>query len=359
MDLEVYIGVSYLTAKTLGFINFKTDAYSYQAYLMLGDKCLFNCAFCSQARDSKTASLFLSRVKWPKFKLDEVLKALKKAEVDNKIKKVCFQVVSFKDYFNVFKKILRIFKEELTIPISASIHINNVNDAKELFDLGINKIGIALDCISKEKYKEIKGGNFEKDKELLFNLSKLYPSRISTHIIYGIGENDRELLNFYLECLKYNIDFALFNFTPIKGTKYEKKEKIDHFNYRKIQLALSIIDYMFYSYKKVDSENFDLESIRDNDILNIFYFDDNDNFTGFYKNQFFNNRDSFYNFLMSLNSIKSGEFLMTRGCKYCNRPYYNEKPDGFIYNYFKKPDKKEINFWLDKYVNFLKIISKD
>jgi len=62
---------------------------------------------------------------------------------------------------------------------------------------------------------------------------------------------------------------------------------------------------------------------------------------------------------MSLNSIKSGDFLMTRGCKYCNRPYYNENPNDFIYNYFKKPDEKEINLWLDKYVNLLKIINKD
>jgi len=104
MDLEVYIGVSYLTAKSLGFINFKTDAYSYQAYLMLGDKCLFNCAFCSQARDSKTDTLFLSRVKWPKFKLDEVLKALKKAEIENKIKKFAFKLHHLKIILMYLKK---------------------------------------------------------------------------------------------------------------------------------------------------------------------------------------------------------------------------------------------------------------
>jgi biotin synthase len=40
--------------------------------------------------------------------------------------------------------------------------------------------------------------------------------------------------------------------------------------------------------------------------------------------------------------ITSGTPFQTSGCKNCNRPYYNEKPSGPIYNYPKKPSAKEI-----------------
>ena len=40
--------------------------------------------------------------------------------------------------------------------------------------------------------------------------------------------------------------------------------------------------------------------------------------------------------------IESGEPFLTSGCKDCNRPYYNERPSGPIYNYPKKPSKEEL-----------------
>jgi biotin synthase len=41
-------------------------------------------------------------------------------------------------------------------------------------------------------------------------------------------------------------------------------------------------------------------------------------------------------------AIESAEPFLTSGCKDCNRPFYNEKPSGPIYNYPKKPNKEEI-----------------
>ena len=40
--------------------------------------------------------------------------------------------------------------------------------------------------------------------------------------------------------------------------------------------------------------------------------------------------------------IASGLPFQTSGCPDCNRPYYNEKPSGPIYNYPNKPNKEEI-----------------
>ncbi|MEM2915121.1 MAG: radical SAM protein, partial [Candidatus Bathyarchaeia archaeon] len=41
--------------------------------------------------------------------------------------------------------------------------------------------------------------------------------------------------------------------------------------------------------------------------------------------------------------IRTGEPFKTSGCPGCNRPYYNERPGGPIYNYPRKPTSKEIS----------------
>jgi biotin synthase-related radical SAM superfamily protein len=44
---------------------------------------------------------------------------------------------------------------------------------------------------------------------------------------------------------------------------------------------------------------------------------------------------------VSMRIVQTGEPFLTSGCPNCNRPYYNEKPSGPIYNYPKPLKKKE------------------
>jgi biotin synthase-related radical SAM superfamily protein len=41
--------------------------------------------------------------------------------------------------------------------------------------------------------------------------------------------------------------------------------------------------------------------------------------------------------------IKTGEPFVTSGCPGCNRPYYNERPAGTIYNYARKLTRSEVS----------------
>ena len=43
-----------------------------------------------------------------------------------------------------------------------------------------------------------------------------------------------------------------------------------------------------------------------------------------------------------LRIIQMGDPFLTSGCLNCNRPYYNEKPSGPIYNYPRPLTEKEI-----------------
>jgi biotin synthase len=52
-------------------------------------------------------------------------------------------------------------------------------------------------------------------------------------------------------------------------------------------------------------------------------------------------------------TIESGEPFRTSGCPNCNRPYYNEKPSGPIYNYPKPPIQTEISEFKKQLNKFL------
>ncbi|MDR0797340.1 MAG: radical SAM protein, partial [Nitrososphaerota archaeon] len=41
--------------------------------------------------------------------------------------------------------------------------------------------------------------------------------------------------------------------------------------------------------------------------------------------------------------ITSGKPFQTSGCTHCNRPFYNERPSGLLYNYPKSLNVKEID----------------
>ena len=95
------IGVSALTASVLEIKKIRSKASSNQAYLLLGSRCQNSCTFCSQGKFAKSSDSLLSRVTWPKYEIKTVLEKLKEKQND-KIKKICFQVVSYPGYFEDF-----------------------------------------------------------------------------------------------------------------------------------------------------------------------------------------------------------------------------------------------------------------
>jgi biotin synthase len=101
-SLPEQIRVSLGTAIVLGLLDGKLDAQPTTAYLMTfkTGKCLANCGFCPQARDSKSSTEMLSRVTWPTFPTINVLTALFKKSKQGKINRVCIQALNYAEVFS-------------------------------------------------------------------------------------------------------------------------------------------------------------------------------------------------------------------------------------------------------------------
>ena len=320
--LPPLIRVSSGSAMVLGLVRGCLSANPTTAYLLTYSewKCTANCGFCSQARDSKSRADMLSRVTWPAFTTREVLSKLETAARRGIVKRVCIQTLN---YLEVLKELLALVKElkrmRVGIPVSVSCQPLSKEGMVKLRQAGVDRIGIPLDAATKDAFKRVKGSfaggpyDWGRQHDALLEAAEVFGrGRVSTHLIVGLGETEKEMMESTQWCVDNGIYPALFSFTPVPGTSLEHHASPTISHYRRIQLAR----YLIVGGKvRIDKMSFDVEgSIID-----------------FGVSQRELNR-----------AIQSGCPFVTSGCPDCNRPYYNEKPSGPLFNYPTQPTSEEI-----------------
>ncbi len=261
----------------------------------------------------------LSRVTWPTFPTPKVLTALATATKEGKIKRVCIQSLNYPDVFTHLESLLKEIKKRSTIAVSVSCQPINRDNIVRLENAGVNRLGIALDAASEAIFNKVKGkdagGRYVwQNQFLLLNqaLDVFGEGNVSTHIIVGLGETEKDAVEVIQMCVDMGVLPALFAFTPIRGTTLENNSPPKIEAYRRLQLAR----YLIVNGKtRVADMQFDKEGKitrygLTNEALNV--------------------------------EIEGGLPFQTSGCPDCNRPFYNEKPSGPIYNYPIKLSKKEV-----------------
>ncbi|MDQ1280957.1 MAG: Radical protein [Thermoproteota archaeon] len=313
LSVRVSIGSAILLGLTQGTLNVKPTTVYLLTYHKT--KCSADCGFCSQARSSKSRDDLLSRVTWPIFQLDYVVAKLKLAVEKKLIDRICIQVMNYPNVFDEILELVRRLHLELSTPISISCQPLDLKQIKKLAESGIDRIGIPLDTPTKELFKRVKGKPYvwESQIEALENAVQILGrGRVSTHLIVGLGERDDELLRMIQRMIDMGVYPSLFAFTPIRGTRLEKLSQPPFIRYRMIQLA----HYLITNIKtRIENMSFD----EDGFIID-FGVDDE----------------------MLRGVISLGTPFVTSGCPGCNRPYYNERPGGPLYNYPQKPNYEEL-----------------
>ncbi|MFX1257895.1 MAG: radical SAM protein [Promethearchaeota archaeon] len=293
--------------------------------------CTANCGFCPQARDSYSSLEKLSRVIWPTFPFEEFLTKLKYISPLKRFRRICIQTLNYPENFRNLIEILSQIKKVTDIPLSVAIPPMSKEKLKKLKSLGIQRVGIALDGVTPKIFEKIKGKgvngfyNWEEHFKSLKEALEIFSNGfVSTHLIIGLGETEKEILNQIEELNTMRILVALFAFTPIKGTMLENIKQPDITSFRKIQLARYLI-------------------LNKNKILKDFTFNSEGNII-----KININKKGLRNIIENTNAF------LTSGCPDCNRPYYTSKPSGPIYNYPRNladGEKEEIYSLLQTFVN--------
>ncbi|BAL81687.1 radical SAM protein [Caldisericum exile] len=307
-DIRVSIG----SLALLGLKDVKVFAKPTTIYLMVEERCMFNCLYCAQARESNANLENLSRVTWPKETFKNVLDALIKHKDD--YRRICFQVVNGRNYYEDLVQFLKVLKvSQINVPISISIRETNINRIREMFSLGVERIGLPIDVVSKEHFSKIRGGNFESTFSFIIDTAREFKGKITTHIIVGLNETDFELYDAMEKFFHNNVLVSLFAFTPIKGTPFESHPKVPIGRYRKFQFVRAL----FFKHIPFEPifESGELSGVK---------------------------IDAPKEKILELISDPSN--YITQGCPNCNRPFYNETPAGPLYNFPTKPSDTSFVF---------------
>ena len=307
------VNVSIGTAAALGLADVAMDAAPTTAYLMLGGRCVMDCGFCAQARSSQaSASKLLSRVTWPEFDQAQTVALLAKAVERGDIRRCCLQVTVAEGYYQRTLEVIRAVRRTCScyagaspprFPIDAAILPSNMAQVEELLAAGVDHIGFGLDAVCERVFRQVKGGSWGRSLALIEETARQFPGHGAVHLIVGLGESEQEMAETIQRMHDLGLTVGLFAFTPVRGTRLENASPPPISTYRRMQVAQYLIT---------------------NNLARI------GNFTFSPAGQLLS-----FNLPRLPEILADGIAFQTSGCPDCNRPFYNERPGGTMYNYPK------------------------
>jgi biotin synthase len=266
---------------------------------MIGEECVGACRFCAQARDSQAGSKYLSRIVWPEFDLETVLDAFRSRETP--IKRVCFQTLRDPNLITDLLTAVDQIHKVTDLPISICINPVDRQTLVRLKQAGVDRVGVGLDCATRETFEIIKPGfSWSRYHRFIDDIVDVFETG-SVHLIVGLGDSDEAIIRKIQAFHDRRCYVALFAYTPVRGTHLDLPQP-DVGRYRALQLARDLITRDRAQFADMQFDDGRLVSIDvSRDLLE--------------------------------QAIEGGRPFRTSGCPNCNRPLYNERPGGTMYNY--------------------------
>lgn len=300
------IHVSIGTAAVLGLATLPMAVAPTTAYLMVGERCAMDCAFCTQARSSSASELALSRVTWPFFPLVDVCERLAKAEQAGTLLRCCLQVTAGRGYLERALDTVTHLRRATALPLSIAIYLRTLEQVESFIARGIDRIGFGLDAACERVFRRVKGEHWASMVDLIESAARRYPQRVAVHLVVGLGETEQEMVERMLWAHQIGARVSLFAFTPVRGTALAEHPQPALDVYRRLQAARWSI--VHYGARFQDFAFSQSGVLLDVDLGKV-------------------------GSLAGSRSCVESEAFCTSGCPGCNRPFYNERPGGEMYNY--------------------------
>lgn len=293
-----HIRLSIGSAVTLGLRTAKMAAPPTTLYALLGETCMGACRFCTQARRSDADRQLLSRVIWPEFALPAVLESL---QANDGVRRVCVQTLLYPDLLPDLISVVEELKAVSEKPLSVCMNPVDKDWLIALKDAGVERVGVGLDCATEALFNQMKPGfSWNRYMQFIDDTMEVFGFG-SVHLIAGLGETDEELGRAFQTFHDKGCTLALFAFTPVRGTQLHLAPPPLE-RYRALQLARYLIAR---NQARVEDLLFDGGKLR---AINV-------------------------DPAVLERAIEAGTPFRTSGCPHCNRPMYNERPGGAMYNH--------------------------
>ncbi len=331
MESPEYVQTSLAAAITLGFVpgRFRREAKLTGLNLLLTyeDGCLGRCSYCGLTRGREVPSSEMRtfiRVKWPTYSLEEIIARTK--AMDRQLRRVCVSMITHRRAFADMNYVIGHFHQEADLPISALISPTMLRRPGEMLAetkaAGADMVGVAIDAATPELFdrhrrRGVGGlhrwGHYWETVEAAVEV--FGPRKVGVHLIVGLGETEREMIEIIQQAHDLGAHTHLFSFFPEGGTPLDDWSQPSYGQYRRVQLARYIINE---GYGQAEA-------------------------------MAFNTAGQVLDFGVETEDlVAEGLAFMTSGCPgedgrvACNRPFGNERPSHPIRNYPFPPELEDI-----------------
>ena len=283
--------------------------------------CRANCAYCGLARHREESRDYADRnfirVDWPTARYDEVIERVKAGADKGQFQRMCISMIthpnSNADTYVLLEKWVAAVPQ---VPVSILSNPTTLEkeDLIRMRDMGADIFTVALDAVTPEIFERTRGKGVDSPHQYehywraIEWAAEVYgPGKFGAHLIGGMGETEREILEVAQKIRDMGGHNHMFAFFPERGSLMEDWPPVDRGQWRRVQLARYIIDYAGGSFRDME-------------------FDDDGRVTGYGVT-----REK----LEAL--INSGVPFQTSGCpgkednvSACNRPYGDSSPTDIL-----------------------------
>ena len=256
-----YVQMSTAAAITLGLVpgNMHRTACTHCLNLLVTypEGCRANCSYCGLARHREESRDYADRnfirVDWPTARYDEVIERVKAGSDEGQFQRMCISMITHPDSdHDTFVLLEQWMREVPHIPVSILSNPTSMKreDLVRLHEMGADIFTVALDAVTPEIFERTRGKTvesphrFEKYWQAIEWAAEIFgPEKFGAHLICGMGETEREILEVAQKIKDLGGHNHMFAFFPERGSMMEDWPPVDKAQWRRVQLARFIIDY--------------------------------------------------------------------------------------------------------------------
>lgn len=232
--------------------------------------CRANCAYCGLARHREASRNYADRnfirVDWPAAPLDLLIERVERMGRDCPFERMCISMIthprSDADTKTVLERwVARIPRGRIPVSILSNPTTMSRGDVEDLHRLGADIFTVALDAATPAVFDATRGRGVQsphswaKYWSVFEDAAEIFgPQRIGMHLIVGLGETDRELLEVCARLLELGGHSHLFCFFPEQGSLMDHVPAPPRERWRRLQLARYLLEFRG---RPLDSLGFD------------------------------------------------------------------------------------------------------
>ena len=256
-----YVQMSTAAAITLGLVPGQMHrtgcTHCLNLLVTYSEGCRANCAYCGLARHREEARDYADRnfirVDWPAVRYDEVIERMQAGSDKSQFQRMCISMITHPESDHDTMTLLKRWVAAVPhVPVSILSNPTTMEKADliALRDAGADIFTIALDAVTPEIFDRTRGKAVDSPHKwakywqaLEWAAEVFGPEKFGAHLICGMGETEREILEVVQKITDMGGHNHMFAFFPERGSLMEDWAPVPKDQWRRVQLARFIIDY--------------------------------------------------------------------------------------------------------------------